>query len=262
MSLNIFTISSNKIRSLLVIKILIFLIFPLLLFNNHIFAKSSNSPVIEEESTQVNCSATEITKIENFFNKMTILEANYTQFISDGTILEGKIYLSKPGKLKIENLSPKHYVILVENKKVTYHDYELNETSNIISNSAIVNLLVMEKLQLKENPAFEYCNKEGGELNVLMKNINKSGNTVSKSENSNENLNENEYAYVIVSLKESQNKDDKVELKSFSSFDREGNLLNTFELENINLKPIFSKDLFTFKDPKFFDNNNEDEGIN
>lgn len=87
------------------------------------------------------CSNNDIHKIEKYINSIKTLESNFTQIDSNGDIQNGKLYIIKPGKLRIDYTIPKKISIIINKEMMTYHDYELNETTNAPSDSILSTLL-------------------------------------------------------------------------------------------------------------------------
>ena len=48
----------------------------------------------------------DLSKIENYLNNINTLEADFVQMSSNGGSAEGKIYIEKPSKIRMERIRP------------------------------------------------------------------------------------------------------------------------------------------------------------
>ncbi|CAL7959170.1 outer membrane lipoprotein carrier protein [Alphaproteobacteria bacterium] len=117
------------------------------------------------------CSAEMLQKIENYFNNLKVIQAEFVQLDNDGTTQKGALYLRKPDKVKFEYLSPKHKVLLVNGDKVTYYDYELEEASYLPGKSTAIALLAKGSINIQKDLAVKKCTIIRNELEVLLGNI-------------------------------------------------------------------------------------------
>lgn len=83
------------------------------------------SPVVQAQT------ASELTRIENYLNDMKTLEANFVQTASNGTTSEGKIYIAKPSKIRMEYAAPTSVLIVGNGDYVVFNDQELDQITNI-----------------------------------------------------------------------------------------------------------------------------------
>ena len=119
-------------------------IFSLVLTNiNNIQANDS----IHQQYSQ------QIKQIEKYFNNTNSFSADFVQ-IAQNNIVNGTIYLQKPGKIRFEYHDPSPITIVANGKIVTYFDEELDEISHIPSKKTPVKFLAQKKLSLT-NQDFE-----------------------------------------------------------------------------------------------------------
>lgn len=76
-------------------------------------------------------SAGDIKKIENYLNSIKSLEANFVQNSSNGGMAEGKIWIEKPNKIRMEYNAPTNVLIVGNGDFIVYHDRDLDQVSNI-----------------------------------------------------------------------------------------------------------------------------------
>jgi len=88
----------------------------------------------------------ELEQIENYLNNIKNLSAKFIQETSDGNVSEGKFYLSRPGKMRIEYLAQPKIVIAVNGSVLSYLDVELDEISRLSTNTTPASFLTRENI--------------------------------------------------------------------------------------------------------------------
>jgi outer membrane lipoprotein-sorting protein len=83
----------------------------------------------------------ELSQIENYLNNIKFLNADFIQESENGDIARGKLFLARPGKMRIEYKSPQKLSIVVNNSVLAYSDLELEETSYLTTNSTPASFL-------------------------------------------------------------------------------------------------------------------------
>lgn len=75
--------------------------------------------------------AADLNKIENYLNSITTMEADFVQMASNGSTSEGKLYISKPSKIRMEYAPPADVLIVGNGDEIIFHDKELDQITNI-----------------------------------------------------------------------------------------------------------------------------------
>ncbi len=88
----------------------------------------------------------ELEQIENYLNNIKNLSAKFTQETSDGSFVEGKFFLSRPGKMRVEYLAKPKIVIVVNGSILSYFDVELDEVSRLSTNTTPASFLTRDKI--------------------------------------------------------------------------------------------------------------------
>jgi outer membrane lipoprotein-sorting protein len=83
----------------------------------------------------------ELAQIELYLNNIKNLSAKFIQETSDGTLVEGKFFLSRPGKMRIEYSSKPQIIIAVNGSVLSYLDVELDEISHLGTNTTPASFL-------------------------------------------------------------------------------------------------------------------------
>ena len=75
--------------------------------------------------------AADLSKIENYLNNLKTLEASFVQTASNGAASEGKLYIAKPSKIRMEYAAPTSVLIVGNGDYVVFNDKELDQITNI-----------------------------------------------------------------------------------------------------------------------------------
>lgn len=85
---------------------------------------TSSSPALASNSKSID-------KVENYLNSIKTLRANFIQIASNGEKVEGRIYIEKPNKIRMEYNSPSDILIVGNGDYIVYYDKELDQITNI-----------------------------------------------------------------------------------------------------------------------------------
>lgn len=75
--------------------------------------------------------ANEIKKVQDYLNSIKTLSANFVQIASNGEKNEGRIYIEKPNKIRMEYNAPSNILIVGNGDYIVYYDKELDQITNI-----------------------------------------------------------------------------------------------------------------------------------
>jgi outer membrane lipoprotein-sorting protein len=92
--------------------------------------------------------AADLARIEKYMNDLRTMSAHFLQSTSDGGEAEGTLYLSRPGKLRVEYNPPNPILIVSDGTQVHYYDSELGQVSTIGLSSTPAAVLVRESYKL------------------------------------------------------------------------------------------------------------------
>ena len=91
------------------------------------------------------------TYVKEYLYNLNSLEADFLQVSSDGSIKEGKIFLSLPGKLRISYNNPDNLLITSNGFWLTVQDKKLKQTNNFPLNQTPLNLFLNKELNFDED---------------------------------------------------------------------------------------------------------------
>ena len=93
----------------------------------------------------------DVALVKEYLNNLNSLEADFLQVSNDGNIKEGKIYLSRPGKLRISYKNPDNLLITSNGVWLTVQDKKIKQTNNFPLNQTPLNLFLNKKLNFNED---------------------------------------------------------------------------------------------------------------
>lgn len=82
-------------------------------------------------AAETKADAKDIQKIENYLNSVKTMRADFVQIASNGEQVEGRIYIEKPNKIRMEYDKPADVLIVGNGDYVVYFDKELEQITNI-----------------------------------------------------------------------------------------------------------------------------------
>lgn len=93
----------------------------------------------------------DIKQIENYLNNIQNLKANFVQMASNGTTSEGKIYIAKPSKIRLEYAAPTSILIVGNGEYVVFNDQELDQVTNIDYDDIPATIILANDIKLDSN---------------------------------------------------------------------------------------------------------------
>ncbi len=90
----------------------------------------------------------QIAHIENYLNGLKTLKARFVQISSNGEFAEGNLWMSWPGRLRIEYDPPKPDLIVANGLWLAHYDKELEQDTYVLLDSTPAGILLAEKIAL------------------------------------------------------------------------------------------------------------------
>ncbi|MBT4218481.1 MAG: outer membrane lipoprotein carrier protein LolA [Rhodospirillaceae bacterium] len=90
----------------------------------------------------------DLSRIQDYMNRITTLQSTFLQASSNGGYAEGTLYLSRPGKMRIEYDPPAQFLIVADGTWLIYHDKELEQMTHLPLGSTPAAIIVDEKMSL------------------------------------------------------------------------------------------------------------------
>ena len=118
----------------------------------------------------------DLTKIENYLNNISTLEAGFVQMSSNGGSAEGKIYIEKPSKIRMEYTAPDPLLIVGNGEYIIYNDKELDQITNIDYKDIPATMILSNKIKFDgKNLKVTDFYKDSGQTSVTVEMPNSPG---------------------------------------------------------------------------------------
>ena len=98
----------------------------------------------------------DIKKIEDYLNSLNTMKATFVQMASNGATAEGRLFIKKPNKIRMEYAEPTNVLIVGNGDLITYKDIDLDQITNIDYKDIPLSLILGKDIKL-----------EGGDLEIV-----------------------------------------------------------------------------------------------
>ena len=90
----------------------------------------------------------DIARVEAYLNRITTFKGRFLQASSSGDYSEGSLYVSRPGKIRIEYDSPSPNLIVADGSSMVHYDTELEQLSYITFGSSPATVIIEDNISL------------------------------------------------------------------------------------------------------------------
>lgn len=108
----------------------------------------------------------DLTRLEDYLNGISTLRANFQQYTNNGGLAYGRIYLRRPGRLRVEYDPPVQVLIVADGIVVSYYDGELDQVTQAPIGSSPLWFLLREDISLREGVAIAGIDRAPGVIRV------------------------------------------------------------------------------------------------
>ena len=111
----------------------------------------------------------DLIRIENYLNNLKSLQADFVQMSSNGATAEGKIYIAKPSKIRMEYTAPEELLIVGNGDYIIYNDLELDQITNIDYDDIPATVILSNKIKFDgENLKVTDFYKDNGQTSITV----------------------------------------------------------------------------------------------
>ncbi|MBR1948360.1 MAG: outer membrane lipoprotein carrier protein LolA [Alphaproteobacteria bacterium] len=93
-------------------------------------------------------SAENLQKIENYLNSMKSIEATFVQMASNGSTAEGRLFIKKPNKIRMEYAEPTNVLIVGNGENIVYNDLDLDQVTHIDYDDIPASMILSDKIKI------------------------------------------------------------------------------------------------------------------
>lgn len=110
----------------------------------------------------------DVTRVEDYLNGFKTLRARILQIADNGGTAEGTLYLSRPGRLRLEYDPPVPILLVAHDGFLIHYDKELKAVTHLPINSTPAGLLVRERVQLSGDVTVTKVERGPGSLRISL----------------------------------------------------------------------------------------------
>jgi outer membrane lipoprotein-sorting protein len=115
---------------------------PVPAFAQGVPAPAGKQPVLNEQDRA------DVARIEAYLNALRTLTARFVQVAEQGGVAEGRIYLQRPGRLRLEYADPVPLLVVAARGQIIQHDRQLKQTTYLPLSSTPAAILLRENVTL------------------------------------------------------------------------------------------------------------------
>lgn len=109
-----------------------------------------------------------IARIEDYFNSMNTFEASFLQVAPDNSVSQGRVYIRRPGLLRVEYDPPVKFLIIGDGKWLNMIDYEVKSISRWSIDDTPLKILVKPDLNLRKDVRVRSIQEANGLLRLTV----------------------------------------------------------------------------------------------
>lgn len=107
-----------------------------------------------------------VSRAQDYLNGMQSLQSRFAQHSTDGGYAEGKLYLRRPGRLRLDYAPPAKVQIYADGIWLIQVDTELQEASYVPLNSTLAGFLVRKNIKLSGEVTVTKVERDSGMARV------------------------------------------------------------------------------------------------
>jgi len=107
-------------------------------------------------------------RVEDYLNAVRTFQARFIQVSDNGGIAEGRIYMQRPGKMRIEYKPPVPLILVATGKLIIMYDRELDQTTHLPLSASPAAWLLGERLSIRDKVEITDVREAGGRVYVSL----------------------------------------------------------------------------------------------
>jgi len=176
----------------------------------------------------------DLARIQTYLNGLKTLKAKFLQLAPNGATARGTAWLDRPGRMRFQYDPPSPLLLVAGHGLVVFHDSQLNQTSNIPLGQTPLGILLRDNVSFGGDITVSGIQRQPGMIQVTIYQTARPGDGTLTL-----NFADTPLALRQWTVVDAQHRETRV------------------SLYDIALGGSFDQSLFTFVDPKFYQNNDE-----
>lgn len=107
-----------------------------------------------------------IKRAQQYFNNLHSIEAAFRQVDSNNEVRDGRFYLSRPNKLRLDYDTPQKEMVMLSEDMFIHYNEELKEVSYLTANQVPISFLSRKNLDLNKDTKILNVSQAGNLLNL------------------------------------------------------------------------------------------------
>ena len=110
----------------------------------------------------------DVARAEAVLNDMKTLTAKFVQVAPDGALSEGRMWLSRPGRMRFEYAPPTPILVVADGIFIVYHDLELGQVDRVPIDATPLSVLLAENVKLSDAVTVRAVQRGPGTLRIAL----------------------------------------------------------------------------------------------
>jgi outer membrane lipoprotein-sorting protein len=110
----------------------------------------------------------DIQRIEAYFDSIRSMQSKFLQLSDNGGVAAGKVYLSRPGKMRFEYDPPIQLLMVASNGILAYYDLKMQQENNVPLSATPVAILLSEHVRLGGDVTVTKFERDADTLRVTL----------------------------------------------------------------------------------------------
>jgi outer membrane lipoprotein-sorting protein len=108
----------------------------------------------------------EIAEIEHYLDSIRTMSAEFQQFDEQGRVATGRIYLARPGRMRVEYDPPTPYLLVASSGALVYYDPEVKQLTTLPLSSTPAAFLLKDHIRLTKGVVVKSFERGPGAVRV------------------------------------------------------------------------------------------------
>ena len=110
----------------------------------------------------------DVARVEQYFEGVRTMQSKFLQFSDNGGMAAGRVFLSRPGKMRFEYDPPTKLLLVASNGILAYYDLMLQQESNVPLSATPLSILLGDKVHLAGDVTVTKFERDAGTIRVTL----------------------------------------------------------------------------------------------
>ena len=110
----------------------------------------------------------DIARVEAYLNNLKTLQARFLQISSNGAFAEGRLFIDRPGRMRMDYDPPMPVEIVATGHDLVYHDKKLEQVTYLGLDSTPAGLLIGDNIRLSGKVTVTDIERDSGVIRITL----------------------------------------------------------------------------------------------